>query len=149
MSDFNYTNIVSTIGALGTLFLIGWNIFTWIKKKKNEETPVLKICGQCCEMYDTHGRPRYDNFISIQNIGKCGVTIQACEINRQSVDKYAELKNGYVLINAVLQRQASIRCMWIRSRGSRIQIGDLVDLTYRSDFGKIYHNSYTLSMENI
>ena len=48
MSDFNYTNVITTIGTLGTLFLIGWNVYIWNQKKKQDEKNPVR--------YEYHGQ---------------------------------------------------------------------------------------------
>lgn len=149
MSDFNYTNIVTTVGTLGTLFLIGWNVFVWNQKKKQDEKPILRVFIKNRSISIGHGQSMIESQFVIQNIGTCGVKILDCTINGKPITEYKELFESERIIGAIVQPELSIYCLRdpVLNAPNDVTTGSHVKLKYKADSGKTFQKDFTLSME--
>ena len=144
----SYADIVATIALLAALVSLGWQIYTWLHKKKCEETPVLKVFVMGKEEHNVWGKLQYHRYFTIKNIGVCGFIVLDCTINNTSIDKYSCLVNaGTAIIGAKVEPQNSACCQWCFEPGCKIRLGDDVKLSYKSDTGKTYKKVFTLYEE--
>ncbi len=122
------------------------------RRKEKDETPNLKVYIQMIERHNGFGNSIncYTSYrFFIQNVGLCGVTILACEVNGKQVTEYnQELVKPEIIIGAILEPHNSINCVLKRSRAlHQIEAGSTVKLVYKSVLGKTYSTILTLSEE--
>ena len=141
-----YANIVST----GALFLasisLGWQIYTWLHRKKREETPMLRVFVLREDKLDLSGKPHSDFYFVIQNVGSCGITVLDCKINDLPIcQSEAFINSNICIIGAKIEPMNSVRCTYIWQFDRRIELGADVKLSYKTNTGKTFHNTFTLS----
>lgn len=147
MSFMTYANIVSTLALAVGAASLGWQVITWIDKKKQKNTPKLKAFIKNKPTDNGLGKTIVESRFVIKNIGQCGVTILNCEINGKSITEIEELWDSNVIIGAMLQPQYSIQCFRapVMNGCNQVMIGSIVKLTYKSDSGKTHSDRVTLS----
>ena len=144
----SYADIVATIALLAALVSLGWQIYTWLHKKKSEETPMLKVFVKSKEVHDFQGKIQRHCYFVIQNVGTCGITVLNCTINNIQIDKYDRFINADTsIIGAKIEPKNSASCLWLWEIDSKISLGDDVKLSYKSDTGKTYKKVFTLYEE--
>ena len=154
MSDSSYTNIVTTVGTLGTLFLIGWNVFVWNQKKKQDEKLTLKVVIKNKQIQYKKGLPvgfvrnLPHRMLYIQNNGKVNVQILSCFIDSASIENSPTIKEPNNIIGAKIGSGNSVSAQIIEGyEFSNILIGKNIRIKCRLDSGKIAEEEYTLSEE--
>lgn len=154
MSDFNYTNIVTTIGTLGTLFLIGWNVYIWNQKKKQDEKPILKVAIKKIEIKYNNKLPAVlarnlpRRMLYIKNNGKFRVQILSCFIDSISIDNSPTINDSRNIIGAKIGSGNSVSAPIVEGyEFSNNLIGKDVKIKCKLDSGKTFEEEYTLSEE--
>ena len=144
----SYADIVATIALFAALVSLGWQIYTWLHKKKCEETPMLKVFVKSKEEHDSFGKTHCYRYFTIQNVGTCGITVLNCTINNIQIDKYDRFENANsTIIGAKIEPQNSACCPWLWEIDHQITLGNDVKLSYKSDSGKNYKKVFTLYEE--
>ena len=156
MIDLNYTNVISTIGALGTFVLIGWNIYTWKQTKKQEEKPVLKVVIK-------NEKVNYNNklpvaFIRniphrtfyIQNNGKFNIQILSCFIDSIPIESCSIIEAPNNIIKAKVGpgnfvSSPIVECYELSGNLP----GKIARIKCKVDTGNIFEEDYTLSEEKV
>lgn len=154
MSDFNYTNVITTVGTLGTLFLIGWNVYIWNQKKKQDEKPILKVVIKNKGIQYTKGLPigfvrnLPHRRLYIQNNGRFSVQILSCFIDSASIEKSPTVKDSTNIIGAKVGPGNSVSVQIVEGyEFSNCLIGKTAKIKCKLDSGKTFEESYTLSEE--
>jgi hypothetical protein len=141
-----YANIVSTIALGAAIGSLIWQVYTWLHRKKREETPMLRVFILREETHDHFGKIQSNFYFVIQNVGSCGITVLDCKINDFPIYQSEAFENAKTnIIGAKIEPKNSVRCMWIWELDHRIGLGANVKLSYKSDSGKTFEKDYTLS----